>query len=176
MFRFKKIKKINIESFKKIIDNLTEEEWKKYNYRQKNFNAHKNTLTIPIIFDEDFRATNPTKREFYNNCSNELGIIFNELDNTYGKGFIIRALLVTLLKNTEISEHIDGDTAESLRTAHRIHIPLKTNSNVLFTVGKETINMKEGEMWEINNSNEIHGVKNNSDEDRVHLIIDWQTL
>ena len=28
-------------------------------------------------------------------------------------------------------------------------------------------------MWEINNTNKIHSVENNSNQDRIHLIIDW---
>jgi len=31
-------------------------------------------------------------------------------------------------------------------------------------------------MWEINNSEKIHSVINNSDKDRVHLIVDWVNL
>jgi hypothetical protein len=176
MFQFKELGSFNVIDFKKIINKITEEEWKKYDYRQKNFDAHKNTLTIPIIFDEDFRSKNPTQREFYKECKLQLDILSNKLENIYGKGFIIRAILVNLLKNSKISKHIDGDTIESLRTAHRIHIPLQTNKNVLFSVGEKEIHMTESSMWEINNSGEIHGVENNSNEDRIHLIVDWQTL
>jgi aspartyl/asparaginyl beta-hydroxylase (cupin superfamily) len=32
--------------------------------------------------------------------------------------------------------------------------------------------MKEGEIWEINNKY-LHGVKNQSEFDRIHLIIDY---
>lgn len=32
--------------------------------------------------------------------------------------------------------------------------------------------MREGEMWEINNAT-LHAVDNQSDEDRIHLIINW---
>jgi len=42
-------------------------------------------------------------------------------------------------------------------------------------VGEEKINLKKGEMWEINNSKKIHSVANNSKSNRVHLIIDWIT-
>lgn len=40
-----------------------------------------------------------------------------------------------------------------------------------FGVGDEKINMKSGECWEINNSR-THFVDNNSETDRVHLLID----
>ena len=33
--------------------------------------------------------------------------------------------------------------------------------------------MKEGEIWQINNSGKQHSVVNTSKLDRVHLIVDW---
>ena len=39
-------------------------------------------------------------------------------------------------------------------------------------VGGEQKVMRAGEMWEINNAT-LHAVDNQSDEDRIHLIIDW---
>ena len=54
-----------------------------------------------------------------------------------------------------------------------MHIPIITNKKVYFSVGEEKKNLKSGEMWEINNSKKSHAVKNNSKEDRIHLIIDW---
>ena len=35
--------------------------------------------------------------------------------------------------------------------------------------------MREGEIWEINNQN-LHSVDNNSNEDRIHFIIDYGIL
>jgi quercetin dioxygenase-like cupin family protein len=49
---------------------------------------------------------------------------------------------------------------------------LITNKDILFTVGNTTKNLKEGEIWEINNQN-LHSVQNNSKEERIHLIIDY---
>ena len=64
------------------------------------------------------------------------------------------------------------DFGKQLESGHRIHIPVITNESVLFTIGNETINMKQGEIWEINNQEE-HSVVNDSIFDRIHLIIDW---
>ena len=58
-----------------------------------------------------------------------------------------------------------------MTTCKRTHIPIITNSEVTFTVGGETKFLKEGEIWEINNTKE-HSVDNNSDIDRIHLLID----
>ena len=55
---------------------------------------------------------------------------------------------------------------------HRTHIPITTNKSIKFMVGNEVKNLKEGEVWEINNA-DTHAVNNESDKDRVHLIVDY---
>jgi hypothetical protein len=34
--------------------------------------------------------------------------------------------------------------------------------------------MKKGEIWEIDNAYKVHGVINNGDTDRIHLLIDYK--
>ena len=53
----------------------------------------------------------------------------------------------------------------------RIHIPVITNSNVLFYCGDTHVHMEAGEAW-IFDSWKKHRVENNSDQSRVHLVID----
>jgi len=47
-----------------------------------------------------------------------------------------------------------------------------TNDAVWFSVGSETINMREGQLYEINNRR-LHSVENKGSDDRVHLILDF---
>ncbi len=84
-------------------------------------------------------------------------------------GKAARILLIKLNANKNVTEHTDsGDYLNSVR---RFHIPVITNDNVFYTVNNEKINMRVGECWEINNK-KPHSVDNNSDEDRIHLLID----
>lgn len=53
----------------------------------------------------------------------------------------------------------------------RVHIPIKTSSKVEFYLDGELLDMKEGEAWYLN-FNLYHSVRNNGDEERVHLVID----
>ncbi|QHI38884.1 hypothetical protein IMCC3317_42840 [Kordia antarctica] len=53
----------------------------------------------------------------------------------------------------------------------RLHIPVYTNDKVEILVNNEAIKMKEGECWYCNFHLE-HEVRNNSDEPRMHLILD----
>jgi hypothetical protein len=79
------------------------------------------------------------------------------------------AMIVKLLPDSDIIPH--ADESKYLGIVRRHHIPLKTNKDVMFHVDEESINMKVGECWEINNS-KVHYVTNNSHEDRIHMIID----
>ncbi len=53
----------------------------------------------------------------------------------------------------------------------RIHIPIVTNPAVAFFVNGERVPMQEGETWYVN-VNLPHRVDNESDTDRIHLVVD----
>ena len=171
MKNFNYIGRIKINNIKNIVNSFNNELWDNFNFRQKTFEVHKETKTIPLIFDTDFRLKDPTYLNEYEIFKNEFKLLKNKLTKIYGKGFIIRAILVMLKSNSKIDRHIDS--GESLSICHRVHIPIITNKNVLFEIDNEIKNLKEGEMWEINNSEKIHSVVNNSNTDRIHLIVDW---
>ncbi len=53
----------------------------------------------------------------------------------------------------------------------RLHVPVVTNPAVAFFVNGERVPMQEGETWYVN-VNLPHRVDNESDTDRIHLVID----
>src|SRR5215218_5564073 len=53
----------------------------------------------------------------------------------------------------------------------RFHITVKTNPGVIFLLENERVIMQEGECWYLNLSLK-HSVRNESDTERVHLVID----
>lgn len=171
IFNFKFIGKINISSIQKKVKKYSKEKWEEFNFRQKAFEVHKKTKTIPLIFDIDFRLSNPTYLEDSFSYKKEIIEIHKFLTKSYGDGFIIRAILVNLPANTFIGEHVDK--GESLDKCMRCHVPIITNKNVIFKIEEEVKNLKPGEVWEINNTKKLHSVQNAGTEDRVHLIIDW---
>ena len=77
-------------------------------------------------------------------------------------------MVVKLLAGQEIAEHIDEGGIYNV--AHRIHVPIYTNEECVFTVGGEEYRMAAGEIVEIDNT-VPHSVKNGG-ADRVHLIMD----
>jgi hypothetical protein len=93
-----------------------------------------------------------------------------ELTRRFGLGYFIRATLVRLAARQSIGEHQDMNF--SLTHSHRVHLPIVTNDAVRFSVGRQTIHMREGEIYEINNRR-MHSVHNGGAEDRIHLILDF---
>lgn len=155
------------------VSELGEDDWGAVDWRQQRFEAHRYTQTIELIFDRDFRHENPTKHEMYDSleCDAVVAPILESIADFYtGEGYPVRLLLVRLLAKGQIPKHVD--TGYSLTTARRIHVPVITNDGVIFTVGGEARTLAAGEVWEINNTRE-HSVENMSNQDRVHLIVDW---
>lgn len=169
-FNFKFVDNININNFKNKLENVNHE-WNDFTFRQDSFEVHQKTFTIPLIFSEDFESENVKYRTHFKFFSDELLEVSKNLNKFYGFGYITRAILVKLPQGDIVPTHIDA--GESLHVGHRVHIPIITNDNCFFTVDNECINMQAGEMWEINNTNKTHSVKNVGDCDRVHLIVDW---
>ncbi len=180
---FKQLGQCDISVLKAQLGNFDESLWYENKTRQNTYSVHQKTQTINLIFDEDFRHESPTLLPRYEQLRQALTPIESLLNRyysrplklkrlaaRYGKPYIIRAIIVRLSPSSTISEH--QDHGSSLSRCHRIHIPLQTNENVLFSVGNSTANLKEGEVWEINNRN-VHSVNNQSEQYRIHLIVDY---
>jgi len=173
-FNFKFLGSADTTNLKKKLNELNDEIWKEFTYRQETFDVHKKTNTVPLIFSEDFESENVKYHNHFPFFADDLLEISNALFKYYDFGYITRAILVKLFAGEVIPDHIDR--GESLESCHRVHVPIITNESCYFSVGDETVNMKEGEFWEINNTNKIHNVKNLGNTDRIHLIVDWITI
>ena len=98
--------------------------------------------------------------------------IFN-IKTTYGKGKLYNLQIAKLKSKGKIPEHIDRGLFYLL--SHRIHVPLITNQDVIFSIGGNKYNLRENMVYEVNNSRE-HSVINKTDNfERVHLILDYVT-
>jgi len=79
-----------------------------------------------------------------------------------------RVMLARLPAGGEISPHSD---TEASHYVHKIHVPLITNSETIFHVGKQSEHLPAGEVVEVNNKR-IHAVKNSGEHDRIHFIFE----
>lgn len=79
-----------------------------------------------------------------------------------------RVMLAKLPAGGEISIHTDSLASYFV---HKIHVPLISNPDTIFQVGANAKHLPVGEIIEVNNKR-VHAVKNDGDEDRIHLIFE----
>jgi Aspartyl/Asparaginyl beta-hydroxylase len=174
---------VDATELKALASNLTEEQWHSFDVRQKRYEVHQHTQTIGLVYDPDFRHSHSTRLPILEVFESALRPVlwmtadhFEETPSAQrlirenGAGYFIRASLVRLAARRGIAEHRDMNF--SLTHSHRVHLPIITNDQVLFTVGRETISMREGQLTEINNRRQ-HSVRNDGAQDRVHLVLDF---
>jgi hypothetical protein len=169
-YNFKYYGQIDVSNIDNLIVN-TQLNWDEYTYRQTDRYGQSDTKTIPLLWSEDF-VENITWKS-YKIFKDSLIEIENNLINLLGGGKIEVALLINLPKNKKILPHIDSGY-EHFFITKRIHIPITTNDKCNFIVGDEIVQMKKGEMWEIDNANKVHSVNNDGNTDRIHLLIDYK--
>ena len=178
-----KLGEFDISFLRNRIVDLPESAWNEDQKRQEIFEAHTHTQTIKLLFDPDYRHENPTRHKAFDEFQPLVKPFQEHIKSSYcktlrqkkviaknGPGYFVRIILTRLLPSSEITPHVDD--GYSLKRCHRIHVPIITNEKCTFKVGASAIKMRAGEMWEINNRR-IHAVKNNGDEARVHLIMDY---
>ncbi|MDX1405857.1 MAG: aspartyl/asparaginyl beta-hydroxylase domain-containing protein [Woeseiaceae bacterium] len=180
---FSYIGSVDSDELRRLALALTDEQWNEFSVRQARYEVHRHTQTIGLVYDPDFRHSHPTKlptlqvfEPALRPALKKVADHFEEsakgrkLIEQYGLGYFIRATLVKLKAGRGIAAHQDLNF--SLTHSHRVHLPLITNDDVIFTVGNEAQNLPEGELVEINNRR-MHSVDNRGSSDRVHLILDF---
>lgn len=170
-FHFKFHGNFDIKNIKSAISNFNDE-WKINTYRQESYSVHQNTQSY-TIFDvsTEWVASDPylvVKKSNNEDLINLIMPIINKLEEIH-EGRVGKVLFIDLPPIKDVLPHTDK--RDYLNMARRHHIPIITNDNVNFYVNGESINMKEGECWEINNSL-MHSVDNQGTTNRVHLMID----
>jgi len=128
-------------------------------YFPKNDNNYKSLKFFDIAHSMEHR--NPTE-----GCVGELAHIVNQLEDL---GFYPRRVRVTCLKaGAKSLVHKDADDNEYMA---RIHIPLITNKKCVFLCDGQTLHMEAGSVYMVW-VNKWHQIRNDSNEDRYHLICD----
>jgi len=170
-FEIKKICEVPQDLSDNLLKSINDEHWKIDIKRQESYDVHKFTETIRIRHVKDldftnFKFVNYDLFEYYQPYIDEyLTIISN-----YYEIKDYTALITNLKPGGIIPLHTDS-SCKYFDISHRLHIPIKTNEDVHFTVGDTTLNMKVGEIYEIDNIS-FHSVENKSTENRFHIILD----
>lgn len=94
-------------------------------------------------------------------------------DYGYGRGAFPRIMLARMPAGGVIRPH--RDTGPAAHWPHKIHVPIRTNENVIFNVDAVAYHFPEGEAVEVNNMAR-HSVDNRGSTDRIHLIFEYYDL
>ena len=180
---FRKIGDVDVTQLAQLVADFGEADWDAASYRQRRYEVHRDTQTIGLVFDEDFRHSHPTRlpalQTFEEPLRPTLALIADYYEGSgqgqrlvreFGYGYFVRATLVRLRAGCGIGSHTDNNF--SLTHSHRVHVPIVSNDRVVFKVGTESWVLLPGEVVEINNRRS-HSVSNEGATDRVHLILDF---
>lgn len=174
---FRRIGTVDPQPLLQVVNGLGEDAWDDFEARQRVYDAHRHTQTIPLLFDMDGRHVNPTTWPRFRHFNRVIEPALDTIrkanppsDGNGQEGYFIRIILTRLRPGTDIPPH--HDEGESLVRSHRYHLALTTNPLVEFEVDGQIEHFGAGEIWEINNRL-THAVRNRSEEGRVHMILDY---
>jgi Aspartyl/Asparaginyl beta-hydroxylase len=133
---------------------LEEQSWKMDARRQRDYDVHAQTQSIILLC-----------------CDGWPDVMDKVLTRHYpAGGTILRAMVTRLGPGCRIARH--KDSHPSFSVAHRIHVPLVTNPDVEFMVGRERVPPRAHHAFELNNLM-FHQVTNNGSSVRIHFIFDY---
>lgn len=166
-FNFKYVKTYDVSKIAEIVS-LNKEEWFYEVPKDGVYSKYYPVFESSIYWKPQQEPFVVTQESTNQDLINLLEPIIKELEDLHD-GKHGEVLITRLMPGSKIPSHIDN--GRYLQKIRRHHIPIITTEDVSFLVGSESLNMKTGECWEINN-NRPHSVYNKSSEDRVHIIID----
>lgn len=149
-----------------------ESAWYADNRRQDDYEVHAETQSILLVFFSGWPEVCVTHANGWAVFGDVAMPIMEEIVGRHYApgGMVLRVMLARLLPTCRIEPHWDKHPSFSI--AHRIHVPLLTNSDVEFIVGTERIATQPYHAFELNNKLP-HSVANNGDTARIHLIFDY---
>ena len=123
-----------------------------------------NVQAFPLM--DNYKAY-PLYDEFYK-ISNEIRTI---LKKHYGQGKFYKIHFSRMTHKSECKRHKDNFSS----LAHRIHVPLTTDKEVVLEVEDKQFTPEVGRMFELNNC-KPHAVKVGGKQERLTLIMDYVPL
>lgn len=148
--------------------------WKEDKYRQEEFEVHRATESIVMLFVELDKWPDIVVQQEpgWPRLADAALPLMNDIIRRFYPpgGTVIRAMAAKLLAGGKITPHVDRHP--SFHRGHRIHVPITTNPRVRFMIDGLPYQLKVGEAYEINNQKN-HSVMNKGKEDRITFIFDY---
>jgi hypothetical protein len=191
----KKVENISQELISKIYEKLNQlpeftNHYSNYNKDKswsalslRGYSSDPSFITKPIEMSDDWKEKN--KEIHFEMQDTPLFEIFpevRELLKPYGSKLHRVRFMRLKPGGGELSRHtdqVDPDSGGSLGKLARLHFPIKTNPNMVFTVWNvkgdaDKVTMKTGECWFLDTRKPHMAVNDGSDE-RIHLVVDVET-
>ena len=148
--------------------------WHEDDYRQQQYDVHRETESIVLVFThgENWPNSEIRKEPGWDRLADVAVPVMHDIiaKHYLPGGTIIQAMAAKLLAGGKITPH--RDQHPSFHAGHRIHVPITTNPRVRFMIDGRPYQFKVGEAYEINNQMQ-HSVANKSAEDRITFIFDY---
>jgi len=154
-----------------------EEAWNEHEQRQKDYEVHRQTQSIVLLFAEltHWPVIEVLRQPGWDRLA---AVAVPIMDTIIARwyppgGRIIRAMVAKLPPGGRIDPH--SDMHPSFACGHRIHAPIATNERVRFTIDGRPHHLQVGQVYEVNNK-KTHSVINKGTTDRIHFIFDYVPL
>ena len=147
--------------------------WEEDAQRQEDYDAHKHTKSIVMLFASlTWPQVTITREKGWDRIAEVANPIMAEIIERFYPpgGTIIRAVAAKLVAGGIITPHTDA--LKSFAHGHRIHIPITTNKLVRFMIDGHPYRFEIGNVYELNNQ-KVHSVMNAGKEDRISFIFDY---
>ncbi len=158
---------IDIENFSNLIKSSNinwNHEFNSMHNRDRDF---KNVLSYPLI--DNFKIDDIFLYEKFVNIMSDVVFCCNTV---YGPGRFSKIQISKVYPNSKVNPHTDCGFI--FLWSHRIHLPIQTNDNVFFNYEDRKINLRKGELVEVNNLKTHHVTNENQNNfERIHLIFDY---
>lgn len=174
--------KVNIDNLSVALAEQPAELWDADEHLKQKLAGNRQTrsLFLQIITSEEFLdifKTRPIAQDDVSRYSawpclhHQVQPILDFALSSFSKGGVVLNIqLARMMPGAVIPMHTDSSTL--LTSSYRLHVPLKTNSDIHFMVDDERIIMQQGRLYNLNNR-VPHWVENRSNQERIHLIIDY---
>lgn len=164
----------DIEPLRKAILAQEDKAWHEDDYRQEQYDVHRETESIVLVFThgENWPQSDVRKEPGWDRLAEVAIPLMHEIIAKHYPpgGTIIRAMAAKLLVGGKILPH--SDKHPSFHAGHRIHVPITTNPRVRFMIDGRPYQFKVGQAYEINNQ-KLHSVMNKGKQDRITYIFDY---
>jgi hypothetical protein len=151
---------------------LDESVWHRDQRRQQDHDVHAQTQSLILLFCSGWPELSVARAEGWDLLADAALPVMDRIiaDSYPPGGTVIRAMMARLPPGKRIARH--RDSHPSFNIAHRVHVPLQTNPDVEFIVGKELVPPRAHFAFELNNRVE-HQVCNRGTAHRIHFIFDY---